>query len=71
VLNTNSTITIDIRDFSGKIVRNLISEKQPAGKKSVKWDGTDNSGQQVPAGIYFYTIRSGIESVSGKIIYLP
>jgi len=71
VLNTNSTITIEIRDFSGKIVRNLISEKQPAGKKSVKWDGTDNSGQQVPAGIYFYTIRSGIELVSGKIIYLP
>jgi hypothetical protein len=70
-LTSNSTVTIDIRDFSGKIIRNLISEKQPAGEKSVKWDGTDNFGHKVPAGIYFYTINSGTVINSGKVIYLP
>jgi len=43
----------------GQKVRTLVNWRQTAGRYTVQWDGRDESGLNVPAGIYFYRLRAG------------
>ena len=54
-LPENSKVTIRIVDISGKIIFENISNKTP-GVYHLKWDGKDFNGNQVPSGIYIYTL---------------
>lgn len=47
-----------------------MNEKQAAGKHSVVWDGTDDSGKSVYPGIYFCKLTIDNIPVSIKIIML-
>ncbi|MCK5170355.1 MAG: T9SS type A sorting domain-containing protein, partial [Bacteroidales bacterium] len=57
VLGTDCFFKLEIFDNYGKKIRNLINERQTAGKHSVVWDGTNDSGNQVSSGLYFYKIN--------------
>lgn len=46
--------TVVIRDAEGTIVRTLPVDTR-AGEHSLTWDGTNNSGDQLPDGIYSFT----------------
>jgi len=39
-------------------VRSLIEAPQPSGVHSVFWDGTDQRGQAVGTGAYFYRLSA-------------
>ena len=54
----------------GNLVNNLVSQKQIAGYKSVQWNATNNQGQPVSAGVYFYTIQVGEYRQTKKMILL-
>jgi len=58
-LPQRSDVRISIYDLLGKQVVILISESQDAGYKSVIWDATNDQGQPVSAGVYFYQIKAG------------
>ncbi len=52
--NLKSAIALKIYDVSGKLVKNLIpATYYLLPSISVRWDGTDESGKIVPAGVYF------------------
>jgi len=51
-------------------VATLVSETQDAGYKSVSWDATNDQGQPVGAGMYFYQIRAGDYIQTNKMILL-
>jgi len=40
-------------------VRTLVNDEQSAGYRSVVWDGTDDNGNVVPSGVYFYKLTAG------------
>lgn len=50
---------VHIYDFDNKIIRTILNEKIKPGEHNMKWDGTDNSGNKVPNGIYYYQIING------------
>jgi hypothetical protein len=53
-------VTVTIYDMSGGTVKTLNPPAQSGpGSGSVTWDGTDNFGGQVPAGVYAYTVAAG------------
>ncbi|RMI15254.1 MAG: T9SS C-terminal target domain-containing protein [Calditrichaeota bacterium] len=52
-------VRLEIYDVSGKIIRTLVSERLAPGNYEVQWDGTDEAGREVPAGIYFYRLKVG------------
>ena len=52
-------VKITIHDLRGNVVSNLLNDKQNSGYKSIQWNATNNKGQPVPAGIYFYSIEAG------------
>jgi len=59
-LPEESVVTIQIYDIMGRVVRSLVSnEKELTGYHQVMWDGTNNYGDGVSAGMYLYVIQAG------------
>lgn len=53
VLPTDATVTLDVLDKQGSIVRSLIAgESKQAGPQEANWDGLDNNGQEAVPGDY-------------------
>ncbi len=46
-------VRVAVFDAAGREVRCLVSGSMPAGRYSVSWDGEDNSGRSVSAGVYY------------------
>ena len=67
-LLSSAPVSLRIYDLTGTLVKTLINQHQAAGDHSVLWDGRDERGADVPAGIYFYKIESGGSAFSGKTI---
>jgi hypothetical protein len=70
-LMSNNKVSVKIYNISGQEIRTLVNENQAAGEHSVIWDGTNDSGKPVLAGIYFYNMKYG-DTYSGfkKMILL-
>ncbi len=49
-------VELIIINLLGQPVRTLVSEFQPANFHTMRWDGRNNSGEQVTSGIYLYRI---------------
>jgi hypothetical protein len=54
-------VSVQIVDLSGRIIRNLVDEEISAGEHTLAWDGKNNSGQSVGAGVYFCRLVAGSE----------
>ena len=63
-------IFIAIIDMMSRIIKNLVSNQQNAGYKSIQWDATNNQGQPVSAGLYLYTIEAGAFRQTKKMVLL-
>jgi len=59
-----------VYNLLGQRVRTLVDEYQAAGHKSVHWDGTDEDGNQVASGVYFYRIEAGQFTDARKMILM-
>lgn len=55
ITSTSSDVQLVIKDGSGKVVRTLDLGAQQSGLARFDWDGTDDSGNPVPAGDYSIT----------------
>ena len=64
------SVSIVIYDMMGRLVRDLVSEYQSSGYKSIKWDATNNLGESVSAGMYFYKVDFGELKQVRKMLYI-
>ncbi|MCE5252478.1 T9SS type A sorting domain-containing protein [bacterium] len=60
--------TLTIYNIAGQKVRKVASERMTAGTHRFHWDGKDNSGAPVSAGIYFARLTCGGRTATGKIV---
>ncbi len=67
-LPTQADATLQVFDLSGRVVRTLMRESQPAGNYRVEWDGRDDATRHLPAGVYLVRLKAGEGTVSSKII---
>ena len=56
-LPSDGFVTLKICDLSGRLLRVLVSASEIAGEHAVLWDGTDDAGFKVAAGIYLYQLE--------------
>jgi hypothetical protein len=63
-----SAVALRVIDASGRVVRNLDQRSLPAGHHAIVWDGKDDAGREVPAGVYLYRIGSIAGSARGKLV---
>ncbi len=52
-LPRSTNIQLTIYDMLGRQVIQLVNEHQPAGRYNISWDGMNESGNSVAAGLYF------------------
>ncbi len=57
-LARDSRVELTIHDVAGRLVRTLVSDDRPAGRHAVVWNGKDEQGGAVAAGIYFVRVHS-------------
>jgi len=69
-LPKNCHVKLTIYNILGQKVRVLVDDYQSAGHKSVKWDGKDDQGEEMPSGVYFYKIKAGEFTDSKKMVIL-
>ena len=72
-LATDAIVTISIHNVEGKIVRTIALGKQKAGSyitkdKAAYWDCTDEAGQPVNSGVYFYQMKAGDFTATHKMV---
>ncbi|RKY66844.1 MAG: hypothetical protein DRQ02_08190 [Candidatus Latescibacterota bacterium] len=65
-LTAPATINILVYDLSGRLVREIYSGKDRAGRYQRTWDGKDKDGQPVLPGTYIYLISVNTNSGSSQ-----
>ncbi len=67
----NSPTTISIYNIKGQLIRTLVSsQKQSPGEHIIAWDGRDDGGLPVVAGIYLCRLETGRTAKARKLILL-
>jgi hypothetical protein len=69
-LPERSKVILDVFDIHGRKIRTLVNTMMDAGKHDTIWDGTNDAGLKVPAGIYFYVFKTGTINQNQKIILM-
>jgi len=69
-LPEQSDVKLMIYDIKGNTVKQWTYNNQNAGYYSVIWNGTNNSGNQVSTGIYFYRIIAGDFIQTKKMMFM-
>ncbi len=67
-LNQEERTTIEVFNIQGQRVHTLLSEVAPKGEHRVMWDGKDQNGQTMPAGIYLIRLRAGKALINQKVV---
>jgi len=60
-------VELAVHDVSGRLVRRLESGPRQRGIHAVRWDGSDDRGHAVPAGVYFVRYSAGGTSSTGRL----
>ena len=69
-LSEAGNVNLVIVNLMGREVRTLVSSWQEAGHRSVLWDGNDENGQNMSAGIYLYKIQASGFTKTQKLVLL-
>ncbi len=60
-------VSLDIFNYTGQLVRRLVTGDMPAGSHSVIWDGLDDNGSTVSSGVYISRLAAGGKSSTMKM----
>ena len=61
-------VSIVLYDLTGRRVRTLAADHELPGFRSVRWDGRDDSGRPVAAGVYLCAMRAPGYAASRKLV---
>ena len=66
-----SSVRLVVYDAQGRSVRRLVDGVvQVPGAYSVPWDGRDDGGRELAAGVYFYRLEAGADARSMRTVKL-
>lgn len=67
----NSSTTVAIYNLRGQLISTVVNNQELSpGEHSFSWDGKNNNGLSVAAGIYFFKMISGKYSATRKMLLL-
>jgi hypothetical protein len=60
-------VTIAVYDVTGRAVRTVFAGTMPAGRHTARWDGRDDAGRSVAAGMYVLRLQAGNQTLTRKL----
>ncbi len=69
-LDADSDMSLGVYDVRGRLVRKLESSSMSQGEHTQIWDGRDERGRRLPAGVYFYKLSAGGRERTRKAVLL-
>jgi len=63
-------VDLTIYNARGQKVKTLVDERRRAGENRASWDATDESEQELPAGVYFCRLRAAGYDEVRRVIFL-
>lgn len=61
-------VSLKVYNAAGQMVRTLVGSHMPAGRYAATWDGRDEQGDKVSAGVYLYQIQAGDRALTRKMV---
>ncbi|MCF7805303.1 MAG: FG-GAP-like repeat-containing protein [Candidatus Marinimicrobia bacterium] len=69
-LPEEASVRLLVYDLMGRKVRTLVAKEQDAGWYEIEWNGTNDLGNEVSSGVYFYFLESGDFVDNKKMVYM-
>ena len=63
-------VAVNVYNVAGRKVRTIVESSLPAGRYTYEWDGRDDSGLSLSAGIYFLNIKAGPYAETDRLLFL-
>ncbi|MGH7452186.1 MAG: carboxypeptidase regulatory-like domain-containing protein, partial [bacterium] len=63
-------VQIEIFNIYGQRVRTLLNALQEQGQRTIFWDGADDAGRTVVAGVYILRLRAGSVAAARRMVLL-
>jgi hypothetical protein len=70
-LPKSGNVRLSVCDVLGRTVRVLVNETKGPGRYSAGWNGRNEQGRTLPAGIYFCALETEGRRLSRKLVLLP
>ncbi len=67
-ITKESAVRLVVYDALGRQLRTIEQGRLKAGTYSVKWNGLDNNGNALPAGVYFVRLASDSSSATARLV---
>ncbi|HVP39862.1 MAG TPA: FlgD immunoglobulin-like domain containing protein, partial [Candidatus Saccharimonadales bacterium] len=67
-LPRDAWVRLGVYDAAGRLVRQLVSGRVPAGDRSAAWDGRDEQGARVAGGLYFFRLQVGGRTLTARLV---
>ena len=69
-LPDRALVHIEVCNLAGQVIRQLAQREYDLGSHEVTWDGVDDRGRAVAAGVYLIRLRTGGTQRHGKLLRL-
>ncbi|MBN2460359.1 MAG: hypothetical protein JXB60_02030 [Candidatus Cloacimonetes bacterium] len=69
-LRQSGRVVLDIHNVRGELIMRIFEDNLEAGDHSFIWNGTDQKGQELPSGIYFYRLEANKYIHNAKMLLL-
>lgn len=69
-LDRTTNVTLDVLDVAGRVVATLVDGTREAGAHSAHWQGMDDRGRPLSAGLYLARMRTGAGDRTQRLILL-
>ncbi len=70
-LAREADVAIQVCDIQGRVVRDFGQRRMGPGPHTLRWDGRDESGLRLPAGVYFCELSSPEERTCRQLVRVP
>ncbi|MGB5847341.1 MAG: FlgD immunoglobulin-like domain containing protein, partial [Ignavibacteriaceae bacterium] len=64
------SVTLKIYNSVGQLVKTFVDGNMSEGYHQVTWDATDDSGNKLSSGVYFYRITAGTFNQVNKMLLM-
>jgi flagellar hook assembly protein FlgD len=69
-LTVGDKVELIIFNVRGQRVKELLNDDMKQGTNTVVWDGTDDYGNNISSGVYFFRVTTSDEGHSRKILLM-